>query len=129
MATTLPSFQSQLSVPSAVNNFIAYQSAKMNATSSSSSVTFDAVPTTGRVTAVVANSGTVGAYLASGAGSATAVASTTSVSPSTGTAVSNCFYVAPGAIYTLDFIIGTNTFAIITAASTTTIEISVGAGS
>lgn len=129
MAITLPAFQSPLSVPSAQNNFIAYQSANLPVTGSSSSVTFTAVQQSGRVTIIVANTGTVGAYLASGVGSATAVASTTSPLPSTGTAISPCFYVAAGAIYTLDFVEHTDTFAAITATGTTTLEISVGSGS
>ena len=129
MTTTLPPFTGQISQQIAQNNFIANQSAQIDVTSVSSGVLFTAVPTTGRVSIIVANTGIVGAYLASGVGSATAVASTTSPQPSTGPAIANCFYVAPGAIYTLDFILNTNYFAAVTASSSTTLEISVGSGS
>lgn len=130
MAITPPTGFSFLSQPTTANNFLATQSASLAVTNTSSSVTFTNVPGTGRVTICVANSGTKGCYLASGHTAATAVASSATPAPANGNnAVSNCFYLAPEAIYTLDFVGGTNTFAAITAGSdTTTIEISVGWG-
>lgn len=123
--------QSLLTQPVQQDNFVAIQSGQIDATTSSSSITFTALNIgTIRTSAIIANTGTVAAYLASGSGSATAVASSTTPQPAaSSTAVANCFCIPPGAIYTLGFEQGTNTFAAITASGSTTLEISVGYGS
>lgn len=129
MAITPPIMQSKLSQPFQANNFIAVQSAQLAVTNSSGSITFTDLPGTIRVTAKITNTGTVGCYLASGAGSATAVVSSSTPQPANGTgAVANCDCIAAGAILTQDFVQGTNTFAAITASGSTTLEISVGYG-
>lgn len=130
MAITPPRAQSFLAIPTLQNSFIAVQSAQLAVTAASASVTFTDLPGTLRITAIITNSGSAGCYLATGATTATAVVSTSTPAPATGTeAVANCFYLAAGAIYTLDFVAGTNTFAAICAGvGTTTLEISVGWG-
>lgn len=134
MTITPPNFQSLLSLPVQANNFIATQSAQLPVSNSggtgSASVTFTDVPGTGRVTLKIANTGTKTCYLASGHGSATAVASTTTPQPASGTgAVANCDTIPAGAILTQDFVQGTDTWAAICAGSdTTTLELSTGYG-
>jgi len=129
MAVTLPSGQS-MAQPVNYKNFMAYQSAKLSVENSSDSVTFTVPATAQNVTAKISNTGTVGCYLASSTtSSATAILSVDeTANPTTGEAVSNCDYIAPGTIQVLDFPPGTTTFAAITASSTTTLEISVGFG-
>lgn len=130
MTITPPSFVSLLTTPVSVNNFLAVQSAKLSVTSSSSSITFTDIPGTLRVSIKVTNSGENGCYLASGVGSATAVVSSSTPTPTSGSGVvSTCDYIAPGSIQTLDFVAGTNTWAAICSGSdTTTLEISMGYG-
>lgn len=134
MTITLPNFQSQLSMPIQSNNFVAIQSAQLAVSNSggsgSASVTFTALPGTLRLTAKITNSGSKGCYMASGHTTATAVVSTGTPTPSSGTnIVATCDYVAAGAILTQDFVQGTNTFAAICAGTdTTTLEISIGLG-
>lgn len=134
MAISPPSMQSLLSQPMTANNFIAVQSAQLSVSnaggSGSQAVTFTDLPGTVRVTVKITNSGTKGCYLASGAGSATAVVSTATPTPAAGSGVvATCDYIAAGAIMTQDFVAGTNTFAAICAGSdTTTLELSTGYG-
>lgn len=128
MAFTFPTFRSLLSQYFTPNNFIALQSAKLAVTDVSGSISFSDFATSGRITLVITNTGTNGCYLSSGTSSATAVTSTTSPLPSTGS-VSTCHYLAPGSVQTLDFVSGTYTFAAICASGlTTTLEISIGYG-
>ncbi len=133
---TVPNYQSLLSVPMQTNNFTPVQSAQLVVSNAgatgSASVTFTVIPGTGRVTYKITNSGEKGAYVASGSGSATAIASVAgsprpaAASPPT---VANCDYIAPGAIITQDYAPGTDTIAAICAGSdTTTLEISIGYG-
>lgn len=130
VAPTAPQYQSKLSLPIQSNNFIALQSAQLSVTNATGSVTFTTPTGTLRVTAKITNSGTKGCYLASGIGSATAVVSTSTPTPASGTGVvATCDYIAAGAILQQDFIHLTNTFAAITGGSdTTTLEISIGTG-
>jgi len=128
MTLTLPTFRSMLSQPITANNFIALQSAKLAVTASSGSISFPDFAGSGRITVKITNSGSKGCYLASGTSSATAVVSSSTPQPVTGS-VSNCDYIAAGAILTQDFVSGTYTFAAICGGSdTTTLEISVGVG-
>jgi len=130
MAITPPLYQSKLSAPVQINNFIAIQSAQLAVTAVTGSITFIDIAGTQRVTAKITNSGTKGCYLASGVGSATAVVSSSTPTPTAGDGVvSTCDYIAAGAIFTQDFLPGTNTFAAICGgADTTTLEISIGYG-
>lgn len=134
MTITPPQFQSMLTLPVQSNNFIALQSAQLTVSNSggmgSQSIVFTDLAGTQRVTAKITNSGAKGCYLASGTGSATAVVSTSTPTPISGTGVvATCDYIAAGAILQQDFIQGTTTFAAICAGSdTTTLEISVGFG-
>ncbi|MDE2233678.1 MAG: hypothetical protein KGJ90_06275 [Patescibacteria group bacterium] len=132
MAFTPPSFKSMLSLPTSANNFMALQSAQLAVSnagvSGSQSITFANFAAGGRITAKISNSGSKGCYLASGAGSATAVVSTGTPQPASGS-VSNCDYISAGSIHSLDYPQGTDTFAAICAgADTTTLEISIGYG-
>ena len=130
-----PRMFSMLSAPVSQNAFIAAQSAQLTVSnagaSGSQSITFTDLPGTGRVTAHITNSGTKGCYLASGAGSATAVVSSSTPTPTTGAnAVATCHYLGAGTVQTLSFVQGTDTLAAICAGSdTTTLEISTGYGS
>jgi hypothetical protein len=128
MTITFPVYQQTL--PQQISNFIALQSAKLSVTNSSASITFTAIQPGIKLQAKITNSGTKGAYLASGAGSATAVASSGTPAPASGTPiVANCDYIAAGSILTQDFIPGTDTLAAICAGSdSTTLEISIGLG-
>jgi len=130
MAISPPQLISGLSAPITINNFVALQSAKLAVTASSSSITFTNIPSSGRVTFKITNTGTKGAYITGAKTTATAVASTGSVQPSSGTnAVSNCDYVAAGTIQCLDFLLATDTIAAICGgADSTTLEISIGYG-
>lgn len=133
MANQPPRFASMLSQPFTSNNFIALQSALLNVGSTSSSVTFTLVPSTQRTTFKLTNRGNVGAYLAGGTTSATAVISSSTPSPTSGPAVvSNCDYIGAGAILTQDYTAGTLTIAAITAGTSavasTILEISIGDG-
>ena len=130
MAITPPIYQSKLSQPFQANNFLAVQSAQLSVTATTGSITFTDLPGTVRVTAKITNTGTKGCYLASGAGSATAVVSSGTPTPANGTgAVATCDYIAAGAILTQDYVAGTNTFAAICGGSdSTTLEISTGFG-
>lgn len=133
---TVPKLVSQLSMPIVTNNFTPVQSAQLTVSNSgasgSQSVVFTTVPGTGRITFKFTNSGTKGCYLATGAGSATAVASTSTPQPafsSSVPSVANCDYVAAGAIITQDYAAGTTTVAAICGGGdTTTLEISIGFG-
>jgi len=126
---------SMLSIPVDHNPFIAVQSAQLTVSnagaSGSQSITFTDLPGTGIVTARITNSGSKGVYLASGVGSATAVVSSGTPTPTTGAnAVATCDYIGAGTVQTLAFVQGTNTFAAICASSdTSTLEISTGYGS
>lgn len=130
MTNVTPKFQSQLSIPVQTNNFVPVQSAHLAVTASSASIIFTIVPGTLRVTAKITNRGSKGAFVAAGIGAATAVVSTSTPTPTSGTeVVSTCDYVAPGAIITQDYPQGYNTFAAICAGSDSTdLEISVGYG-
>jgi hypothetical protein len=114
-----------------VKNFQPEQSARLAVTTTSSTpLVFTSQGGSAGVTFMISNSGTVGAYIAVGSGTNGTVTAT--VSTSTPLAVGNgagCLYIAPGAIYTLDFPNGAQTIAAITASGTTTLEISVGYGS
>lgn len=132
MTITLPQFVSALTQPVSANNFVAVQSVKLPVTTTSTPVTFTAIPGTLRVTMKITNSGATGCYISSGASSVAtpvAVASTTSPQPAAGTPiVSNCDYVAAGSILTQDYIQGTDTIAAICGTGSTTLEISIGYG-
>ena len=134
MTITSPPFQSMLTQPVQTNNFIAVQSAQRTVSnagaSGSQSITFTDLPGTQRITAKITNTGVKGCYLASGKTTATAVVSSSTPQPASGTGVvANCDYIAAGAILNQDYIQGTDTFAAICAgADTTTLEISVGYG-
>lgn len=132
MAMTLPDFQSKLSQPVTSNNFTPIQSVQLAVSNAgatgSASKTFTTVPGTNRVTLKITNAGNKGAYLATGVGSATAVASSGTPAPTTGSAAT-CDYIAAGAILTQDYPADTNTIAAICAGSdTTTLEVSIGYG-
>lgn len=132
----LPNYQSQLAQQIQTQNFVAIQSGKLlvsNAGSTGSrSIQFTNIPGTNRVTAKITNSGSKGCYIASGAGSATAIVSqdaTVLPTVSSGSAVATCDFIASGAILTQDYIQGTDTWAFICGGSdTTTVEVSVGFG-
>ena len=121
----------QQSLPVATNmmiNFCAQNSAKITTSGTSQSIVFPAVGNTlkGRQTFKITNTGSYGAYLAFGHGSATAVASGATPAP-------NCDYIAHGAILTQDALTanGTpaDTIAVIQeSGGTTTLEISIGFG-
>lgn len=130
MTITLPTLQSSFTQPVSANNFVALQSVQLGVTSTSAQKTFTAIPGTLRVTMKITNSGTKGCYIASGKTTATAVASSGTPTPTSGTPiVANCDYVAAGSILTQDYIQGTDTIAAITFGSdTTTLEISIGYG-
>jgi len=127
---TPPRFFSLLSQAYQANNFIAYQSAKLAVATGSASVTFTDIPSANRTTLKITNSGSKGAYLSSGIGSAIAVASSSTPSPTSGAAaVANCDFIAAGAILQQDYVAGTDTIAAICGGSdTTTLEISIGSG-
>lgn len=128
MALTPPALRSMLSMPITSNNFIAMQSAKVSVGTGNQTVTFTNIPSTQRVTFKLSNTGGTAAYIAGGNGSATAVLSTSTPQPTSGSAtVSNCDCIPAGAILTQDYVGGTNTLAFISA-GTTVIEISVGGG-
>lgn len=128
---TPPKLQSALSLQTQANNFIAVQSAFLSVSNSSSNIVFTCPIGTLRTTAKITNSGNNGCYLASGTNSTTvAIVSSSSPQPTTGTnIVSNCDYVAAGAILTQDYLQGTLAFAAVcTGSNTTTLEISTGFG-
>ena len=130
-APVLPQFQSMLSIPTQSNNFIALQSAKITAGVAAGSVTFTALPGTNRVTYKITNtSSTIGAYICGSNSGAivSAVASTTTPQPTSGTAISTCDYIGPGAILQQDFLPLTDTISCITGSSTAVLEISIGVG-
>jgi hypothetical protein len=132
---TPPEFKSQIANLVEVQPFVAIQSGQLVVSNSggtgSASIIFTCPVGTQRVTAVISNSGSKGVYIASGSGSATAVASSSTPTPTTGAnCVSTCHYIPAGAVETLGFIGGTNTFAAICAGTdTSTLEISIGYGS
>lgn len=132
--TSPPNFFSRLSQAFTANNFIAVQSAQLSVSnagsSGSQSITFTSFTGTKRITAKITNSGSKGCYLASGAGSATAVVSSSTPTPAVNSGdVANCDYIAAGSILTQDFFEGTTTFAAICAGTdSTTLEISIGVG-
>lgn len=129
---SLPSFQSLVAQNVNMGNFIAIQSAQLAVTNSSSSITFTLIPGTIRRTFKITNSGSKGCYLASGAGSATAVVSSSTPIPvsSVANAVATCDYIGAGETLIMDYLQGTTTLAAITAGSdSTTLEISSGYGS
>lgn len=132
---TVPYNRSLLAMPIITNNFTPVQSAKLTVSNSgasgSQSITFTVLPGTDRVTFKITNSGTKGAYIATGKTTATAVASTATPTPAAAApeTVANCDYVAPGAIITQDYAQGTDTIAALCAGTdTSTLEISIGFG-
>ena len=133
MAFTFPSFRSLFSQPVTANNFTALQSAVLSVSNAGASGSLsksfpDFAVLNGRITAKITNTGSKGCYLASGGASATAVVATGTPQPVTGS-VSNCDYIAAGAILTQDYIPGTYTFAAICAGTDTTdLQISLGNG-
>lgn len=134
MTITLPVFKSQLTQQFQANNFVPIQSAKLTVSNAgatgSASVTFTAKPGTQRVTMKITNSGTKGCYLATGHTTATAVASSSTPTPTAGTPIiATCDYIAAGAILTQDYVQGTDTLAAICAGSDTSVlEVSIGYG-
>lgn len=136
MPATPPAFLSQLSQQINANNFIALQSMKRSVTAVAASATFTLSPGTQRVTFKITNTGTKGVYICgsnslSSGGIVAAVPSQDGVPlPASGTnVVSNCDYVAAGAILQQDFVQGTDTISAICAgADTSTLEISIGQG-
>ena len=130
MTITLPQFVSSLSQPVTTNNFMPLQSSQLDVTSTSSSVTFTALPGTLRRTLKITNTGTTGCYVATGIGSATAIPSVNATPlPASGNPITaNCDFIAAGAIITQDYQQGTDTVAAITATGSTTLEITIGVG-
>lgn len=116
---------SALAVPINPQNFCPQLSAKITTSGSSGSITFSPVTGTLRQTFCVTNSGTNGAYLGWGVGSATAVASS-------GTPTANRHFIAAGQTQVLDFQSSSgvvNTIAAIQdSGGATTLEISIGSG-
>lgn len=133
MAISPPPMPSLLSQRQTANNFIALQSIQIPVTSTSISRSFTNLPGGGPVTMKITNTGNSGAYLA-GCNSSAIVAAVSSITanaqPTAGTnAVSNCDYVAAGAILTQDYIAGTDTLsAICSGSNSTTLEVSIGYG-
>lgn len=109
-----------------IANLVPIQSAQLSVTSTSSSVTFTNIPSTNRLSFIIANTGTKNGYIAAGSGSATAVASSSTPTPSSGTGVmSTCHCILAGTQITLDFLGAVDTIAAICAGTdTTTLEIS-----
>ncbi len=132
MTITLPNFKSLLSTPSQINNFMPLQSVQLSVTNVSASKTLPAATqyTGQRVTFKITNSGSKGAYLATGATTAIAVASSGTPAPASGNPIAaTCDYIAAGAILTQDYAPGTDTIAAICAGTdTTTLEITFGTG-
>lgn len=133
----VPPMRSMLSVPVQTNNFVPVQSAQLAVSnagaSGSQDVTFTILPGSvgGRITYKITNSGEEGAYIAAGIGSATAIVATATPSPAAGAGVSisNCDYIAGGAILTQDYPAQYDTLAAICSGSnTTTLEITIGYG-
>ncbi len=107
-------------------NPVPIQSALISASTSSSSVTFTNIPSTNRVTFMLANTGTTAAYIAAGSGSATAVVPTSTPSPTSGTGVqANSITLDGGATVFLDFLGTIDTIAAITASGTTSVGVSI----
>lgn len=116
--------QSYLSTQTRMDNFCPQFSAKLTTSGTSGSITFPVVTGAIRTTFKITNKGEAGAYIAWGAGSATAVASS-------GTPTAMCDYVAAGTILTQDFqVIGgvVDTIGAIQDTGATTLEISIGFG-
>lgn len=115
---------SLLAQPVSSINFVPSLSAKLTVGASSASITFTPLTGTLSQTFKITNTGTKGAYLGWGVGSATAVASTS-------TPAAQCDYVAAGAILTQNFQSATgivDTIAAIQDGGATTLEISTGYG-
>lgn len=116
---------SLIAQPVTTQNFTPQLSAVLAVAGTSASVTFSPITGTTRQTFKITNKGTKGAYLAWGAGSATAVASTS-------TPGANCDYIAAGAILTQDFQLASgvpvDTIAAIQDGGVTTLEVSIGFG-
>ncbi len=115
---------SLLNPPSTIGNFIPYQSAKLDVSAISNSVTFDPLTDRKRQTFKITNKGENGAYVAYGYQTATAVVSTSTPGP-------NCDYVAPGSILTQDFEASSgvvDTVAAVQDGGSTTLEITIGSG-
>lgn len=135
MTITLPNWQSMLTQPITANNFTPIQSVQLAVSNGggtgSASKTFTVVPGGAtRTTLKITNSGSKGCYLATGMTTATAVASSGTPTPTSGTPISaNCDYIAAGAILTQDYPALTDTIAAICSGSdTTTLEVSIGWG-
>jgi hypothetical protein len=135
MTITSPQFRSMLSVPMTANNFTPIQSVQLAVSNSgatgSASKTFTVVPGGAtRTTLKISNTGQKTVYIATGIGSATAVASSGTPTPAAGVeVVSNCDCIPAGAILTQDYPALTDTIAAICAGSdTSTLEISIGMG-
>lgn len=129
---TPPRLNSMLSQPVMSNNFIAMQSALLSPGTASVSVTFTNIPSAGRVTYKVSNTGTKTAYIA-GSNSSNVIAAvvSTSTAQPTSTLISTsiCDCIPSGAVEVLDFIGGVDTLSAICATgNSTTLEISIGAG-
>lgn len=115
---------SLLSQPMTVNNFCPQYSAKITTSGTSTSVTFPSVTGTLSQTFKITNTGSNGAYLGWGSGSATAVASS-------GTPAAHCDYIGGGEVLTQNFQISegvVDTIAAIQNTGATTLEISIGFG-
>lgn len=131
MTLTLPDYKSKLATPVIAMSFRPNQSAKIAViNASSTSVTFTVIPGQSTFTTLkITNTGTKGAYVSTGVTTATAVASSSTPSPASGVAISNCDYIAAGAIYVQDYPAGTDTIAAICGGTdTTTLEVSIGSG-
>lgn len=135
MTITFPTWNSKLSQPVTTNNFTPIQSVQITVSNSgasgSQSKTFTAVPGGAtRTTLKITNSGTKGCYVSTGIGSATAVLSSGTPTPTAGMPMTaTCDYISPGSIITQDYIALTDTVAAICAGTdTTTLEISIGYG-
>jgi len=134
---TLPNYRSQLTIPVLPNNFTPMQSVQLAVSNSggtgSASKTFTIVPGKNqRVTFKICNTGQKTVYLATGIGSATAVASSGTLTPaasSIAVTYATCDCIPAGAILTQDYPPGTDTIAAICASTdTSTLEISIGYG-
>jgi len=117
-------YQSYLSQPITMNNFVPMLSAKITTSGTSQSIVWTPLVGALRTTFKITNTGDKGAYIAWGVGTATAVASS-------GTPAPYCDYVAAGAIITQDYQHASGVVNVIAAlqdTSPTTLEITLGYG-
>lgn len=125
-----------LSQPIRTGNFLPLQSVQLAVSNSggtgSASKTFTIVPGGSNATSFKwTNTGTKGAYVATGVTTATAVASSGTVIPAATAIIvaATCDYVGAGCVLIQDYFPGTDTIAAICGGTdTTTLEVSIGYG-